>query len=527
MVPAGNPSAPTHQMLTISDVVYEVSETDNFAIVHDLLSPNAEIQRTVRSGSKTVDVTGIRDYALWTLIHNSLPIPAFLVRIGPVAYGGAEPVFDGTADRAKPWKRAFTWSDRVPHIDWSFWFGMGPDGQEPEEGEAEELPPGPPVPSIAIPDRIERICAGAFCNWDSLVDVQFGINCAIRELDGFFRCGLRSVTIPDSVEVIGEHAFLGCESMTSIVFGPNSRLKTVNGFRHVPIVSIDLPDSVEVLGRRAFAGCQELTRMNFGPGSRLRILDGLKNCAFEVFAVPDSVEELGRNCFCECNLLREITFGANSKLKRMYGPGFCALERFEVPDSVEVIGDGVFGGCSRLASLTFGVNSRLREIGREFCTTQEEDYLSGCNVRSVTIPASVEVIKPQAFSSCFLLERLEFAPNSKLRELNGFCDTGIAELDIPDSVEIIGAGSFCPCRKLRMVRFGQNSRLRKVGARLKHGFMRYTERYLKHARDEFEIVEDLPQYPMPACSPLGSSDDERMAQVWEDRIAKGSKPWEF
>jgi hypothetical protein len=259
------------------------------------------------------------------------------------------------------------------------------------------------------------------------------------------------------------------------------------------------------------------------------VLDGFHACGLSAFAVPDSVEEIRLHCFWSCDLLREITFGAESKLKRMNGPLFCGIERFEVPDSVEVIGDSVFGGCPNLTDLIFGVNSHVREIGYEFCTTQEEDYLWGANIRSVTIPASVEVIKRDAFSSCFLLERLEFAPCSRLKELNGFRDTGMWELDSPDSVEVIGPGTFRPCRHLRIVRFGVDSRLRSVKARLKHAIMRYTERYLKIARCEFEFVEDptFPQENVAIWPELGSSDDEFYAKLANDRMAKRTKSGEL
>jgi hypothetical protein len=333
-------------------------------------------------------------------------------------------------------------------------------------------------------------------------------------MGGFFRCGLTSVAIPDSVEVIGEHAFLGCASLISITFGANSRLKTVLGFGHLPIATIDLPDSLEVLGECAFRSYGDLERVNFTAQSHLRILRGFLECGLTEFAVPDSVEELSAFCFAYTPLYN-LSFGPHSNLKRMFGPVMCGLGSFEVPDSVEAIGERVFQGCYGLRRLVFGENSRLREIGPAVCIEEQNSDLPGARISSLRIPASVEVIGRDAFSGCFLLEKLEFAPNSKLRELNGFSHARISELDIPDSVEVIGPRSFQPCRNLRIVRFGRDSKLRKVETHFKHAFMRYAETYPKHFRHELEFEGALPGTDREVDWGMNSSDDEAMAR-WID-----------
>lgn len=192
-------------MLEIDDVVYELSEDDTIASVDDLKSSGAKIQPTVVSDSKTYSVTGIRSCALWVLISNSGPIPPFLTSITPVYFCGVQPMNLGQcgARKARPFF-LISWSDRGN-------YGWAPGWTNR---------PGPPPTSITIPDQFERICEGAFPDWTLLTSVHFGAGCRIRELDGFFRCGLTSVCIPASVEVIGEDA--GIASGHRLIFRPET-----------------------------------------------------------------------------------------------------------------------------------------------------------------------------------------------------------------------------------------------------------------------------------------------------------------
>jgi hypothetical protein len=275
------------QTLTIADVAYELSEIDNFAIVTELLSPTATIQPILITGSTSFPVKGIRDSALSTLLDHSLPIPPFLVSITPIPFVGVELSPGGG-------RLNFYWTDRPP------W---------PRQLTRPIIPSLPSI-ALAIPDQFERIYAGAFSDWASLTSLHFGPNSEIRELDGFFRCGLTSLSIPDSVQLIGEWAFFGCPSLRSITFGPKSRLRELLGFRRLPILAIALPDSLEVIGRSAFNFCSELIRVEFGSNSHLRVLGGFNYCGFTSFILPDSLEELTFLSFAGCDMLREIICGS-------------------------------------------------------------------------------------------------------------------------------------------------------------------------------------------------------------------------
>jgi hypothetical protein len=217
-------------------------------------------------------------------------------------------------------------------------------------------------------------------------------------------------------------------------------------------------------------------------------------------------------------VLKSLLFGPNSKLTRMYGPQLCGIEAFVAPDSLEIFGEGVFEGCYALSSLVFGENSRLREMGAGMCTEEQNFDMAGSRIRELRVPASVEVIGMHAFSGCFFLTKLEFAPGSRLRELSGFAHVQITELDVPDSVEVIGWAAFRPCKQLRMVRFGRDSKLRKVETHFKHAFVTYSERYLKR-REVFEwegMEDEEPGYRYEA----NSADDEYFLQWLQERRAQ-------
>lgn len=107
------------------------------------------------------------------------------------------------------------------------------------------------------------------------------------------------------------------------------------------------------------------------------------------------------------------------------------IKSVTIPESVEAIGDSAFGGCSNLESVQIGEN--VKGLGYY--------AFGGCtSLKEITLPQSVGYIGNRAFNSCYALE----------------------EITLPQNVENIGEGAFYYCTALTDVTINGNvSRLRK------------------------------------------------------------------
>jgi hypothetical protein len=89
------------------------------------------------------------------------------------------------------------------------------------------------------------------------------------------------------------------------------------------------------------------------------------------------------------------------------------LRTIQIPASVEVLCESCFSNCESLISVTFESHSKLQRI--------EESAFTWSGLRTIQIPASVEVLCKHSFSDCKLLELVTFESNSKLREVAKDC----------------------------------------------------------------------------------------------------------
>lgn len=90
----------------------------------------------------------------------------------------------------------------------------------------------------------------------------------------------------------------------------------------------------------------------------------------------------------------------------------------------------------------------------------EEDFWSEekiCNIRSIVLPDSVEVIGNDAFNTCMNLESVKFPKKLKIigERAFAFCDA-LSTVVLPDGVVEIGKSAFSGCIKLTSVKLSKN-----------------------------------------------------------------------
>ena len=372
--------------------------------------------------------------------------------------------------------------------------------------------------SIEIPASVEKIRAGAFHNCTALTSVTFEQGSLLKTIQGFHinedaygafsNCiVLTSIEIPANVETIEVAAFQGCTALTTVTFEKGSQLKTIEGYMVyyasdlgnqlgafadcTSLTSIEIPASVEKIGAGAFHGCTALTTVTFEKGSQLKTIEGFSwiysrsysgafsDCtSLTSIEIPASVGKIGVATFKGCTALTTVTFEKGSQLKEIgdnslvdsYHGAFTdctSLISIEIPASVETIGWNAFGNCQALTTVTFEKGSQLKTI---WGGSSDMGAFSNCiSLTSIEIPASVEVIRENAFKGCTALTTVTFEQGSQLKTFHGRYDTGVfydctslTSIEIPASVETIDGATFKGCTALTTVTFEKGSQLKTI-----------------------------------------------------------------
>lgn len=202
--------------------------------------------------------------------------------------------------------------------------------------------------------------------------------------------------------------------------------------------------------------------------------------------IPANVETIDQSAFQDCSRLAELKFEQGSKLTIIKGgytsynincygvfANCSALTSVEIPANVETIEAAAFKGCTNLTSVTFGRNSNLKIIKGGYDTHYEHiNYgaFTDCTaLKSIEIPASVEIIGVSAFFNCTQLQVVSFESNSKLKEIGGACSwephgafsncIALSAIEIPSTVTTIGVAAFYGCSNLQQITFEKPSML--------------------------------------------------------------------
>ena len=179
--------------------------------------------------------------------------------------------------------------------------------------------------------------------------------------------------IPDGTITIGTSAFKDCDKLTKLC----------------------IPVSLKTVESNAFSGCKHLTSVEYAGSLRDWLLINWNSwieCAHSVqldgviiknVVIPDDIEEIKPHAFYYCNSVQSLK--CNSKLKAI---GASAFNKSSISGDI-ILPEG------------------LKSIDKyAFFST---------NIRSVTLPGSLEKVGDGAFSACYSLRSFSMSENDNLK----------------------------------------------------------------------------------------------------------------
>lgn len=234
--------------------------------------------------------------------------------------------------------------------------------------------------SVTLPDSIETIGFRAFDFCSSLESIKLPKNLKTIGERAFYACyNLKTADLPDSVERIERMAFDNCTSLKEIV----------------------LPDTVEYIGQYAFYGCTSVPSITI-PENVSQIGYAAFGSCYALESVEFNATECdinSRDIFYGCNNISSVKIGSNvTQIPALFMKGKENLASVEIPSSVKEIGESAFRGTSlTIVNLPNGVETIGADAFGDIATATE-----------ITIPETVQIIKPHAFANMTSLKKINF-----------------------------------------------------------------------------------------------------------------------
>ncbi len=315
---------------------------------------------------------------------------------------------------------------------------------------------------------LKTIGASAFQNCTSLTSINLSQQAALTSVGGsaFSGCGsLESIVIPASVTSIGSNAFINCTSLETAVINGSGVLPNYTFDGCTALLRVTLNNEIQQIGTYAFRNCASLHAINQADGvnslpTQLSVLGNASTSAAYVFqnctslgniTIPDGVTSIAKYNFSGCTALSSVTLGAN--VTAIYPRAFencTSLTSITLPDGLLNLGVSQNITDSHTAAGSGSSSTTITSGNLSSTSVSSNGVFAGSGLTSITIPASVKAIGPDAFNGCVSLtsvtiEGLADGTSALLgigaRAFNG-CTLISQSFTIPESVDYVGAYAF-------------------------------------------------------------------------------------
>lgn len=319
---------------------------------------------------------------------------------------------------------------------------------------------------ISIPSFVREIPEKSCANCKLLKEVVISKDSHLKVIESkaFANCKLlKSFRVPDDVENVAPDAFDGCSKhfdlklqneiqkssvVDKLIIEP--RITEITEFikSYINISSIDIHLGVSICAKDVLNDFKRLKNVKCHP----KWLNNFNTKNIEKVTIPSQITELKKQNFEHLNHLKFI----------------------EIPNSVVVIEDGTFNACNELngvkcspSHFSFLNKEKIETLilNQEVTDISTVDFNEFVNLKSITIPSTIQNVNPESFVNCKKLTDVNHPTGNSIinnsisidenrNEIlkNDFKDwTNLETLVIPSSITRIEEGSFNDCTNLKIL----------------------------------------------------------------------------
>ncbi|MDE6511412.1 MAG: leucine-rich repeat domain-containing protein [Muribaculaceae bacterium] len=241
---------------------------------------------------------------------------------------------------------------------------------------------GTSISSVVIPESVTLIGEEAFRDCTSLTSIDLPMSLSAIKDGTFQNCSaLASINMPETIASIGEHAFMECFALTSVT----------------------IPEAVASIGNRAFDYCNGLQDVIYLAETLISANEDIfpvRICMNATLSTPNATLEAVRTTVPWNRFLRIV---ASDGMAGFVGDGddfeyeglwYTVVDADEKTCKTKDTGNDVAGNLIIPATASYE-NEEYSVIG-----IGDESFYGSADLRSVSLPATIEFIGTNAFADC-------------------------------------------------------------------------------------------------------------------------------
>ena len=211
------------------------------------------------------------------------------------------------------------------------------------------------------------------------------------------------------------------------------------------IDTIVLPETVTSIGASAFYNCSSLSAINIPSGVTSIGNNAFYGCSsLDTIVLPDNLSFVGNNAFAGTNIVFPDENGICYVGQTAYSLTDRTLTEYVLKEGTESVNAGLFSNCSNVKSIS--IPSSVEYIGDNafaYCYALDSVYYNAANCTSTS---------SDLFYSCSSLKKVTFGNDVKVIPSNLFYDrTSLQTVEMGDSVVKIGDQAFYNCQSLQSI----------------------------------------------------------------------------
>ena len=422
------------QTFVVDNLSFTVTDADAKTVSvskTDGISGNVVIPASVTNEGVTYSVTLVAAYGFESTAITGVTIPASVTKIGDRAFASCGNLVNVRIEDSEValtmtagYYGSFNWStaDKTVYIGRNITLN-------------ENSAPFSNATSVEFSDKVTTINDKLFYDNKKLSSITIGNGVTTIGSSAFSSVGTDDgveelqVTLGSNIEIIKESAFNSCSKLKTITLP--STLEVIEGyaFGNTSLTAVTIPESVDSLGQRAFGSCASLATITIADKAEpLKMWSGY----------------YGSFKYSEAD--KTVYIGREMKLNEASAP-FINVTAVEFGDYITAIPDNMFNDVTKLAQVTIG--NGVKTIGnRAFNNVGTDDSIEEL---VVTMGSKVETIEEYAFNGCTKLKSITLPATLEVIKGYAFSNTGLAAVTIPESVDSLGQRAFGSCASLATI----------------------------------------------------------------------------